>query len=94
METELSARAIVDLDRLRGFLAEKNPAAASRAVQAIVDSFGLISAFPQSGARFTGSGYRRRAVRFGSAACVIDYEVAEQDAVVTILRIRHSRERR
>jgi len=94
VKTKLSTGAIADLQRLREFLAEKNPAAARQAVQTIVDGFDLIATFPRSGMHVGESGYRRHIVGFGSGAYMIDYEVDERDGAVLILRIRHSRENR
>jgi len=61
----LTRRAHDDLARLRQWLAERNPNAAERAAQAILDRFANLSEFPLMGVAVEDSGARELAIDFG-----------------------------
>jgi plasmid stabilization system protein ParE len=85
-----TSKAISDLSRLHDFLAEKNPAAAARAAQALARAPERLKEFPRLGARLEQfEGEVRRLV-------VADYELRYElkDETAYILGIWHGREDR
>ena len=94
MKLIVSPDAITDLDRLRAFLADKNPAASQRAVAAIMTAIQSLDMFPDRG-RPTGiAGVRELIVPFGRSAYVLRYSHIPHADEVLILRIWHGREQR
>jgi plasmid stabilization system protein ParE len=85
--------ALRDARRLRAFLAETNPQAASRAIATIRQRAKNLADFPQSGRAVPGVDLELREllVSFGHGAYVLRYR-NEGDAI-TILAVRHGRER-
>lgn len=85
--------AVVDLERLYGFLVDKEPAAAERAVRIIEDGADRLIEFPNLG-RPMGDDTNRRElfVPFGGSAYVLRYRI-HQDTVF-IIRVWHSHETR
>lgn len=91
LRIQLAPSAVVDLERLWWWLAEKNPDAADRAFQAIVAAIDSLSQFPERG--YGGpKGLRQLRVQFGKRGYVIRYRVAENE--VRIQRIFHGLEDR
>jgi toxin ParE1/3/4 len=85
--------AIEDLHRLRHFLTDKNPNAAKRAGQDILDAANRLSQFPQMGRPMNDETSRRELViPFGSGAYVLRYLL--EDDTVFIIRVWHSKENR
>ena len=85
--------AIEDLHRLRHFLTDKNPNAALRAGQTILDAVNRLSQFPQIGRPMNDETPRRELViAFGSGAYVLRYLF--EDDTVFIVRVWHSKENR
>jgi plasmid stabilization system protein ParE len=83
----------VDLERHYDFLVANAPAAAVRAIQAIVAAGESLAQNPQRGAVVEqASGLRKLPIRFGKAGFVLHYVILEQEVVV--LRIYHGREQR
>jgi plasmid stabilization system protein ParE len=85
-----TGKAISDLSRLHEFLAEKNPAAAARAVQALARAPERLKEFPRLGARLEQlDGEVRRLI-------VANYEIRYElkDEITYILGIWHGREDR
>jgi plasmid stabilization system protein ParE len=90
----VSSAAIADLNRLRAFLIDKNPAAAQRAVAAITAAVQSLDLSPGRG-RPTGlAGVRELIVPFGRSAYVLRYMHWPDIDEVVILRIWHGREQR
>jgi len=90
----VSPDAIADLDRLRAFLADKNPAAAQRAVTAVAAAIRSLDTSPDRG-RPTGiAGIRELIIPFGRSAYVLRYSHMPEADEVLILRIWHGREQR
>jgi plasmid stabilization system protein ParE len=86
-----SRNAASNLERLHRFLAEKNPDAAARAVNAIVDRLRSLARFPLGGPVDPDRPDARQLfIRFGAAGYVVRYRVL--DDTVTVLAIRHMRE--
>ena len=90
----LTREALDDLKRLQAFLIEKDPAAASRAVDAIATSFVLLEHSPFS-CRKAWPGdrplLRELVIPFGSAGYVALFEI-DGPGCVSILAVRHQRE--
>ena len=90
MKLHWTGKVILDLSRLHDFLAEKNPAAAARAVQALARAPERLKEFPRLGSRLEQfDGEVRRLV-------VANYEIRYelQDETASILGIWHGREDR
>lgn len=82
--------AAADLHTLHGFLQDRNPAAAAKAVARIVEVTAHLGLHPGLGRRLSQDGRLREATaRFGAGAYLLRYEVRE-DGVVLIVRVRHS----
>ena len=87
-----SPSALLDVQRLHCFLAEKNIDAAKRAVKAIRDGVKIIAQQPGVG-RLTEDmepEYREWLIDFGDSGYVVLYRFDGQTAV--ILAVRHQRE--
>jgi plasmid stabilization system protein ParE len=86
-------RALKDARRLRAFLAEKNPQAASRAIATIRQRAKNLADFPQSGrvVRREGPELRELLVSFGYSAYVLRYRI--EGSTIAIVAVRHGRER-
>jgi plasmid stabilization system protein ParE len=79
------------LERLHRFLAEKNPDAAARAVNVIVDRLGTLARFPLLGPVDPDRPDTRQLfIGVGAAGYVARYRV--HDDTVIVLAIRHMRE--
>ena len=84
--------ALNDLDRLFAFLREKNPSAASRAAQTILDGADLLLTSPRLGRPMPDQTQRRELfIPFASSAYVLRY-MLEDDNTPVIIRVWHSRE--
>ena len=94
MKLVVSRDAVADINRLRAFLADKNPAAALRAVTTIVAAIQSLDMSSDRG-RPTGTvGVRELIVPFGRSAYVLRYSHLQDADEVLILRIWHGREQR
>lgn len=84
--------AIGDLQRLRDFLREKNPAAAQRAGDAIRPGVKLLGTHPRLGRLVEDlpEDFREWIIDFGDSGYVVRYHVGVRG--VTILAIRHRKE--
>jgi toxin ParE1/3/4 len=85
MKLLVARAAQVDLARLHKFLADKNPAAARRAVSKIAAAIDSLAIFPRRGRRFGASESRDLIV-----PCVHRAEAGE----LVVLRVWHGREAR
>jgi plasmid stabilization system protein ParE len=87
-----SNNSLRDLDRLRGFLAEKSRSAARRAVKAIRMGVNPLARDPEIGRLIEDMppDYREWIVEFGRGAYVVLYQVIGNEVV--IISIRHGRE--
>ena len=94
MRVIIAPHAGVDLERLREFLAERNPTASERASRAILDRLNLLSQFPALGKPLGGTGLRELYVPFGKSAYVIRYSRSRTHNALIVLRIWHAREQR
>ena len=86
-----SRNATTNVERLHRFLAEKNPAAAARAVHTILARLAILARFPRLGPVDPDRPDRRQLfIRFGTAGYVARYSVLG-DAVM-VLAIRRMQE--
>jgi plasmid stabilization system protein ParE len=84
--------ALDDLERLFAFLRERNPSAAARATQTILDGADLLLTSPRLGRPMPDHTQRRELfLPFASSAYVLRYMLEDDDTPV-ILRVWHSRE--
>lgn len=92
-KVRFTAEALADLERLFTFLADKDVAAATRALAAIRRSLKLLEFSPWSCRKAAPELPRHREllVPFGSAGYVLLVEI-EPPATVTVLAARHQRE--
>jgi plasmid stabilization system protein ParE len=90
----VSRPAQADLERLRAFLADKNPDAAQRAVGALTRAIRSLETFPDRGRPSAFLGARELVVPFGRSAYIVRYAHMPDTEEVVILRIWHGREGR
>jgi plasmid stabilization system protein ParE len=94
MKLIVSQAAITDLERLREFLADKNPAAAQQAVVAMVAAAESLQTFPERGRPSGVGNIRELIVPFGRSGYVLRYAYSAAAEKAVILRIWHGREAR
>jgi plasmid stabilization system protein ParE len=87
-----SPGAVRDLQRLRGYLFERNQAAARRAVNVLRKAFRSIGTHPLAGRTVDGlpDEVRELVIPFGDSGYLARYLVGEE--TVTVLAIRHQHE--
>ena len=84
--------ALNNLERLFAFLRERNPVAAARAAQTILDGADLLMTSPRLGRPMPDRTQRRELfIPFASSAYVLRY-MPEDDDTPVIIRVWHSRE--
>uniref|UniRef100_UPI00402B47DB type II toxin-antitoxin system RelE/ParE family toxin n=1 Tax=Methylomonas sp. PHL2-19 TaxID=3438878 RepID=UPI00402B47DB len=85
--------ALMDVERLRAFLQEKNPKAAARAGQTLRDGARYLAGFPEVGRPMNdGSERRELFLPFGAGAYVLRYRIDGE--IIVIIRVWHSKEMR
>ena len=85
--------ALDDIERLYGFLLEKDAPAAERAMRTISSGSDKLEDFPEIGRPMgDGTGRRELIIPFGAGAYILRYRI-HRNAVV-IIRVWHSREER
>jgi plasmid stabilization system protein ParE len=90
-QVSYSRNAISNLDRLHRFLAEKNPDAAARAINTIVDRLASLEDFPRLGPIDQDRpDFRQLFIPLGAAGHVARYRILRDTVIV--LAIRHMRE--
>lgn len=82
-----------DIERLYGFLVERDPQAAEKALNVMGRGWSLLEEFPFSYRRAeeTNPFLRELVIPFGDAGYVALFEI-DDDQTVTVLAIRHQRE--
>jgi plasmid stabilization system protein ParE len=90
----LSPEAILDFERLREFLVEKDPRAAVRASAKLSNAIESLLQFPERGRIAPLPGHRELVVPFGKSAYVVRYQYRADDRSILIVRVWHGRERR
>jgi toxin ParE1/3/4 len=88
-----SSEALLDIERIRKFLDDKNPDAAVRAVGTIWAALQKVECFPKIGKPVQGSRIRQIVVPFGQRGYIARYRIRPND-VIYVTRIWHSREGR
>jgi plasmid stabilization system protein ParE len=90
-----TAEAREDLDRLYGFLLERDLTAAGEALEAVEQALAMLEKFPFSCRKAADGSHgpflRELVVPFGGAGDVVLFEISGRDTV-TILAVRHQRE--
>jgi toxin ParE1/3/4 len=94
MKLIISRAAAGDLDRLRAFLAGKNPAAAQRAITTLIKAIESLNALPERGRLFGTPNIRELIVPFGQSAYVLRYAYSPETGEVVVIRIWYGRELR
>lgn len=84
-------RAVLDLERLRNFLAEHDPEAALAAAEAIAEAVSVLERHPLIG-RPAEAGMRELIISRGHSGYVALYDWLEAIDTVVILALRHQRE--
>jgi toxin ParE1/3/4 len=90
----VAPEAVTDLERLRDFLHQRNPAAARRAMTAIRAAILSLDIFPERGRPSPMTGARELIVSFGRSAYVLRYAHLPATDEIIVLRIWHGREQR
>jgi plasmid stabilization system protein ParE len=90
----LSPDAVVDVERVRGFLEERNPDAAQRALATIWHALEKIQTFPDLSVPTADAEIRQIIVRFGRSAYIARYTVVPQSGDILVTRLWHGREMR
>ena len=83
--------AVLDLERLRDFLAEHDPEAALAAAEAIVEAVSVLERHPLIG-RPAEAGMRELVISRGRTGYVALYDWLEAVDAVVILALRHQRQ--
>jgi len=94
MKLVVSQAAAADLARLHAFLADKNAAAANRAVAVLITAVQSLYTFPERGRPAGTANVRELVVPFGKSGYVVRYAHRQQTDEVVVLRVWHGREAR
>lgn len=90
---KLTARARADLGRLHAFLAEVDPGAAERAINAIIESFSALENMPLIGSPVVDrKGLRKLVIDFGDTGYTALYSLSEKTDTLQVLAIKHQKE--
>lgn len=91
-QVRFAPQAIRDLERLREFLRPKNPVAAQRAGEVIVNAVQVLGLQPQLGRPIEDmpDEFREWIIDFGDSGYVARYRIGPD--AVTILAVRHQKE--
>ena len=87
----VTPNALSDLERLRGFLVDSDPAAADQTIELILAGISVIADHPLIG-RPVESGYRELVISRGRSGYIALYRINEARDAVLVLAIRHQRE--
>ncbi len=94
MKVVVSAEAMADLNRLRGFLADNDLDAAGRAMAVLRAALRSLAILPGRGRPSGIPGMRELVVPFGRSAYLVRYAHLADQETVLIVRIWHGREAR
>jgi plasmid stabilization system protein ParE len=94
MKLIVSEAAAADLARLHAFLADRSPAAADRAIAALVTAMQSLDIFPERGRPSGTPNVRELIVPFGRSGYVLRYTYSAARDEVIIIRIWEGREAR
>ena len=87
----VTPRALSDLERLRGFLIDTDPAAADQTIELILAGISIVADHPLIG-RPVESGFRELVISRGRSGYVALYRYHEVRDRILVLAIRHQRE--
>jgi plasmid stabilization system protein ParE len=90
----LTPDAVLDVERVRHFLEERNPEAGKRALAAIWRALEQVQAFPEIGAPTGDADIRQIVVRFGASGYIVRYTHLPNTGDILITRLWHGREAR
>ncbi len=93
-QVRFAPAALRDLERLREFLRPKNPAAARRAGETIINAVQVLRQQPMVGRSVEDlpPEYREWVIDFGASGYVALYRYAGEGDAITVLALRHQRE--
>lgn len=94
MKLVVAQAAVADLARLHAFLADKNPAAAEKAVATLAAAIQSLDLFPERGRPSATPNVRELIVPFGQSNYVLRYAYSASMDELVVIRIWHSREAR
>lgn len=84
MRVEFLPQAVEDIDRVFGFLVEKNPLAAAKAMLAIDEAIEKLTLSPRLGRPLPGlEDFRQIPIPFGKSGYMMQYRIQE-DALVVV----------
>jgi toxin ParE1/3/4 len=89
-----SPDAVMDVERLHGFLRHKDHEAAQRALARIWTAIERLQEFPALGIRTGDADVRQIVARFGASAYIIRYISVAETNDILVTRIWHGREAR
>lgn len=90
----LSPDATMDIERVRIFLDQRNPAAAKKALDLIWSALERLQEFPSVGLPTSSPVIRQIVVRFGGSGYIVRYAVTPDRGDILVTRIWHGREER
>ena len=85
-------RALADIIRLREFIAEHNPEAASRMAQLIKEAAARLKLHPMLGVPVDDLPFRDLIIPFGASGYLLRYRIIMETKTVAVIGIRHGRE--
>jgi plasmid stabilization system protein ParE len=90
----LSAAAVLDADRLRAFLEDKNPGAAQRALATIWTALERVEHSPRLGMATDDPGIRQLVIRHAGSAYIARHAILPDGKGILVTCIWHGREDR
>ena len=84
--------ALVDVVRLREFIAEHNPEAAARMARIIKESAARLKVYPMLGIQVEEMLFRDMAIPFGANSYILRYRLIMETQTVVVVGIRHGKE--
>ncbi|WP_367278470.1 type II toxin-antitoxin system RelE/ParE family toxin [uncultured Amaricoccus sp.] len=91
-EVVFSARALASLRRVRTYLLQRNPAAATRVIAEIERACALIGDYPQMGPAISGTGLRRHVTRHDRYRAIYRVEGGSSRCGMSCTRVATARE--
>jgi plasmid stabilization system protein ParE len=84
--------ALVDVVRLREFIAEHNPEAAARMALLIKESAARLKVYPMLGVQVEEMPFRDLVIPFGANSYILRYRLIMETQTVVVVGIRHGKE--
>ena len=92
MRLRLTPRAVADLGEIADYLLERNPAAAAKVRDAILDALNILTLFPEAGRRQSVDGVRKLVTR--KYRYLVYYLIDSENDELVVVAIRHAARRR